>query len=365
LEVKKINFYIFIFYVYLLLKFNMKKLMQIDENKLIGIIKSMLAEQSVDPIRATINNTRPNINTFDIPTQKVQGIDRMGDDDIDYLAQQQAAQQQAAQKQAAQPQRKTKACAGYTEKATGPYKLCDSGKAIIALQTKLGFKGNAIDGKLGVLTMRAAQKQGLVQNNTILDTKINDFKSNVVTTNTKQSNSSSGYITINKKYLGLPGAIFQAYKKAEWINLTNPDGRTTVTTNCSNLKTNRYYKYIPTEQKGWVTPTTTKNLSGLLNYYFCQTKTNAINVTNEVITELSKERSKYFFGSTFTAIKKRDGGIHIKNEKGGVNLATTCGELNTNIFRRNYRMPNSQVGTTIELPKLSEKIKPLFCSTNK
>jgi hypothetical protein len=344
----------------------MKKLMQIDENKLIGIIKSMLAEQTtVNPIRTTINSTLPNINTFDIPTQKVQGSVGMGDDDTDYLVQQQAAQQQAAQQQAAQQQRKTRACARYNEKTTGPYNLCDSGKAIKTLQTKLGFEGSAIDGKLGVLTMRAAQKKGLVQNNTILDNKINNFNSNVVTTNTKQSNSSSGYITINKRYLGLPGAIFQAYKKAEWINLTNPDGRTTVTTNCSNLKTNRYYKYFPTEQKGWVTPTTTKNLSGLLNYYFCQTKTNAINVTNEVITELSNERSKYFVGSTFTAIKKSHGGIHIKNEKGGVNLATTCGELNTNKFRRNYRIPNSQVGTTIELPKLSEKIKPLFCSTNK
>ena len=107
----------------------MKKLMQIDENKLIGIIKSMLAEQTtVNPIRATINSTLPNINTFDIPTQKVQGSVGMGDDDIDYLAQQQAAQQQAAQKQAAQPQRKTRACAGYTEKKQGPYELCDSGE---------------------------------------------------------------------------------------------------------------------------------------------------------------------------------------------------------------------------------------------
>lgn len=329
--------------------------MQIDENKLIGIIKSMLAEQTVKAIPTTINKTLPNINTFDIPTQKVQGSVGMGDDDIDYLAQQQAAQ----------PQRKTRACAGYIEKKQGPYKLCDSGEAIKTLQTKLGFKGSAIDGKLGVLTMSAAQKQGLVQNKTILDDKINNFNSNVVTTNTKQSNSSSGYITINKRYSGLPGAIFQANKKAEWINLTNPDGRTTVTTNCSNLKTNRYYKYIPTQQKGWVTLTTTKDLSELLNYYFCQTKTNAINVTNEVMAGLSNERSKYFAGSTFTAIKKRDGGIHIKNEKGGVNLATTCGELNNNTFRRNYRIPNSQVGTTIELVKLSEKIKPLFCSTNK
>lgn len=337
--------------------------MQIDENKLIGIIKSMLAEQTtVNPIRATINSTPSSINTFDIPTQKVQGSVGMGDDDIDHLAQ----QQQAAQQQAAQPQRKTRACLGYTEKTTGPYKLCDSGEVIKTLQTKLGFKGSAIDGKLGVLTMKAAKDKGLTDDkNTIVDFKINNFNNNVVTPNTKQSNSSSGYITINKRYVGLPGAIFQAYKKAEWINLTNPDGRTTVTTNCSNLKTNRYYKYIPTEQKGWVTPTTTKDLSGLLNYYFCQTKTNAINVTNEVIAGLSNERSKYFVGSTFTAIKKSDGGIHIKNEKGGVNLATTCGELNTNKFRRNYRIPNSQVGTIIELVKLSEKIKPLFCSTNK
>jgi hypothetical protein len=277
----------------------MKKLMQIDENKLIGIIKSMLAEQTtVKAIPSTINYTPSSLSSFDIPTQKVQGIDRMGDDDIDYLAQQQAAQQQAAQKQAAQPQRKTRACAGYIEKKQGPYNLCDSGEAIKTLQTKLGFKGSAIDGKLGVLTMRAAKNKKLTEpNNTILDAKINNFNSNVVTTNTKQSNSSSGYITINKRYLGLPGAIFQAYKKAEWINLTNPDGRTTVTTNCSNLKTNRYYKYIPTQQKGWVTPTTTKDLSGLLNYYFCQTKTNAINVTKEVIAELSNERSKYFFCS--------------------------------------------------------------------
>jgi len=338
----------------------MKKLMQIDENKLIEIIKSMLAEQiTVDPIRATINNTLPNINTFDIPTQKVQGSVGMGDDDIDYLA-----QQQAAQKQAAQPQRKTRACAGYTEKKQGPYKLCDSGEAIKTLQTKLGFKGSAIDGKLGVLTMREAKKKNLTElNKTILDAKINNFNSNVVTTNTKQNNLG---VVVDVRGLGI-STITKAFVKNnegnEIILMTTSLGASVYSTTCKLLAQNKIWAIT---KKQFIEVQSVPRLAQKLNYNFCSKTATNINVTKLIKgngSVLPSNEQSLIQGNTFRAVIKPDKNksIYIVSDTNQVVLYTDCNNLKTNTFYRNYGQ--TYKGKSIKLDSLANIIKPSFCAT--
>lgn len=343
----------------------MKKKIQISERNLISLIKRIVLEQTVNPIRTNVNFTPAPLQTVNIPQAPVDPQVATGT--MDMAAAQSLAQADAYQKQklAQQKKNQTRVCpGGYKEPIDDVYRLCSGGRLVGELQKHLGITPQ--DNKFGPKTENALLAKYGMKTITKDDINKKSLESNKENIQTKQSNNSSGFIIIDKRYMGLPGNIYKAFKNKEgWINLTNRDNRTTVTTNCSKLKSNEYYKYFPREQAGWVTLKTTKNLSGLLNYYFCQTKTNSIDVTNEVKSALVNEIGKYFAGSAFTAIRKKDGNIHIKNEMDGVNLATSCGELNNNIFRRNYRIPRYNVGSTVELDNLSQKIKPLFCSTNK
>ena len=342
--------------------------MQIDENKLIETIKSMLAEQNVNPVRSNINYTPSSINTFDIPTQKVQGSVGMGDDDIDYLAQQQAAQQQAAQKQAAQPQRKTRACADYTEKKQGPYKLCDSAEAIKTLQKQLGFTGRAIDGKLGVLTMRAAQKQGLVQNNTILDSKINKPSGNAPSSNTpapnpKQSNLG---IVVDVRGLGI-NTINKAFVKNEKGNqvilMTTSLGASVYSTTCKLLTQNKIWAIT---RKQFIEAQSVPFLVQKLYYNFCSKTATNINVTKLIkgnASVLPNNEQSLIKGNTFRAVIKPDEykSIHIVSDTNQVVLYTDCNNLKTNTFYRNYGQ--TYKGKSIKLDSLGNILKPSFCAT--
>jgi hypothetical protein len=340
----------------------MKKLMQIDENKLIEIIKSMLAEQTVTPVRSNINYTPSSISTFDIPTQKVQGSIGMGDDNIEYLAQQQAAQQQQASKQ----QQKSRVCpSGYKEKTIGPYKLCDSGKAIKTLQTKLGFKGSAIDGKLGVLTMNAAKNQKLTETNgTILDSKINNFNSNVVTTNTNQNNLG---VVIDVRGLGI-STLNKAFVKNndgnEIILMTTSLGAVVYSTTCKLLTQNKIWAIT---RKQFIEAQSVPKLTQRLYYNFCSKTATNINVTKLIkgyASVLPKNEQSLIQGNTFRATIKQNEfkSIHIISDSNAVVLYTDCNNLKTNnTFYRNYGQ--TYKGKPIKLDSLGDLIKPSFCAT--
>jgi len=169
----------------------MRKLMQISENNLVGIIKNMLLEQSAEEIASQYGR---DVNLNMLPTQGVPAVQPAA-------AQQQpaAAQQQPAAAVQQPAQQSANYCPyGYQKVTQGPYFICSESENIKNLQKSLGIPP---DGKFGINTLRAVYKKfGKIS---VSDDEINTFIKQstpdaVGTTNAQTQQPASKSTFVNK-----------------------------------------------------------------------------------------------------------------------------------------------------------------------
>ena len=334
----------------------MRKLMQINESKLIRVIKNMLLEQSAEEMAAQYGR---DVNLNLLP---------------DYATGQPAAQ--PAAQPVAQPaaQRPVACAAGYRQKEKGPYVLCDQSTAIQRLQKQFNITQ---DGKLGPTTLQYIRK--MLQNpkkTQITDDEINTYikqstpdavgATNAQTQQPMQNNAGV-VVNIAADYGGGLGYINKSFMKGGYIQLTDRTGNVKITTSCESLKSKKGIRYQFTRDGTKQIPITIPDkLYNVLNYNFCSKSTTNVNVTNLVISELKAlpTDNNRFTGQSFRAVKDAStNSIHIKNEKGATILYTNCNSLSKNNFYRNYGALNLPKGSMVVLTQLSGAIKPSFCNT--
>lgn len=338
----------------------MKTKIRLTETNLISLIKRILLEQTPEELAAQYGR-QTNLEMLPNYASGEQTVTQP------LAAQQQplAAAQQPAQRQVART-------SGYIQKDKGPYKLGDKAVAIRKLQEKLNITP---DGKFGPRTLQHIRKMLQDSKKTqITDEEINNYKKqstpDAATAQAQQpmQNNLGIILNIETDYGGDINYINKSFMKGGYIQLTDSDGRTKVTTSCESLKTKKGIRYV-VKGDGYNKESITipDKLYNILNYNFCSKNVTNVNVTNIVVRELKAlpADSNRFVGQFFRGVKDyATKSIYIKNEKGGTILHTNCNDLGKNIFYRNYSALNFPKGSTVALTKLSAAIKPSFCTSN-
>jgi len=307
----------------------MKKLMQINENNLVGIIKNMLLEQSAEEIAAQYGR---DVNLNMLPTQGVP----------------------AAQPAAVQPtQQSANYCPyGYQKVTQGPYFICSESEKIKQLQTALKLPA---DGKFGANTLQAVYRQ--FKKLAVTDEDIKSITPNAKTslagatpnsqnTNNQQLSTAGLVRKINQETKSF-GFIKDAYTQWGQIYLRGKQNQPIYSTNCESLMS-KPPKFNDLNAAGYVksiSDTTDSSFISNIYNYFCK-NTNKISVTNAVKSDLvilgEKNKVNIKIGNSFTA-EKYNNNIQIKNENGKILFYTECGSnLDKGYFIFKFNIGNNK-----------------------
>ena len=352
----------------------MRKLMQINENKLIGIIKNMLLEQSPEELAAQYGrdvnlNLLPNYATAEQPAE-------------------QPAQQPAAavqQPAAVQPaQQSANYCPyGYQKVAQGPYFICSESEKIKQLQTALKLPA---DGKFGINTLQAVYKQ--FKKLAVTDDEISGLvnKTNKGGTagvanpaGTQQNNllSTGGLVKNLNRDIGNLGYINNVYSRNNKIILTNKKGEEIWETDCKALSTiPQKFKDLKTDSIGYVATINDAQDSdtvNLINNFFCK-NTKRLDVTKAINDDLINPsiglvktygKPKINLGNRFIA-EKNGNNIWIKNQGGTTLFYSACGDnFDNSFFKINVDYNDKlKTNTTIKL-RFTKKAVERFCTAKK
>jgi len=340
----------------------MKKLMQINETKLIGIITNMLLEQTDD------------MNSTEYLTQ------------ISGQQQQPAAQQQTTTVQ--QPAVVPPGCPyGYQKITQGPYFPCSESEKIKQLQTALKLPN---DGKFGANTLQAVYKQ--FKKLAVTDDEISDLVNKTTKGGTagvaagvanpvgvQQNNllSTGGLVQNLKMTIGPLGYIFNVYSRNKKIILTNKKGEAIWETDCKSLSTiPQKFKSLLKKSIGYVATINDAQDSGtvnLINNFFCK-NTKRLDVTKAINDDLRNPNSglvktygrpKINLGNKFIA-EKSGNSIWIKNQVGTTLFYSACGEnFNNSFFTVNVNYNDKlKTGEFIKL-RFTKKAVEGFCTVKK
>lgn len=351
----------------------MKKKIQISEGNLISLIKRIVLEQKVNPIRTNLNYTptalqqvaslqqKPETQTAAPPVAT--GTEDM--DDAQSLAQRDAYQKQ---KLAQQKKNQTRVCkGGYKEPTNGIYGLCSGGPLVGQLQKYLGIPEDNKFGPQTERTLLAKQKIKTITKDQInnLTTK-NSLESNTANAQTQQPMQNNVGIVVNLRNVEPNTSFEKAFttKKdgREVINITNPQGYTFFSTSCKLLQNNNFWNIGVGDYENF---SKFPNLVKKLKYNFCSKTATNINVTKLIkgnTSQIPNNDQRNILGKAFRAVINTDKTIHIVSDRAEVVLYTDCNNLKTNTFYKNYGQQINK-GKSIKLPALGEAIKPSFCLT--
>ena len=344
----------------------MRKLMQINENKLIGIIKNMLLEQQDD---FDTPETLAARNPQQQPAAAVQ--------------QPAAAVQQPA---AVQPtQQSANYCPyGYQKVAQGPYFICSESEKIKQLQKALKLPE---DGKFGANTLQAVFKQ--FKKLAVTDEEISDLVNKTTKggtagvanpVGTQQNNllSTGGLVKNLNTSIGSLGVIFNVYSKNKKIILTNKNGDEIWETDCKALSTiPQKFKSLSKNSIGAVVYIRDAQDSGYvdesINNFFCK-NTKRLDVTKAINDDLRNPniglvktygKPTINLGNKFIA-EKNGNSIWIKNQGGTTLFYSACGEnFNNSFFTVNVNYNDDlKTGEFIKL-RFTKKAVEGFCTVKK
>ena len=345
----------------------MKKLLQISENNLIGIIKNMLLEQEDFDTPETLAARNP---------QQQQPA----------AAQQQpaAAQQQPAAAVQQPAQQSANYCPyGYQKVTQGPYFICSESEKIKQLQTALKLPA---DGKFGINTLQAVYKQ--FKKLAVTDDEISGLvnKTNKGGTagvanpaGTQQNNllSTGGLVKNLNRDIGNLGYINNVYSRNNKIILTNKKGEEIWETDCKALSTiPQKFKDLKTDSIGYVATINDAQDSGtvnLINNFFCK-NTKRLDVTKAINDDLRNPsiglvktygKPKINLGNRFIA-EKNGNNIWIKNQGGTTLFYSACGDnFDNSFFKINVDYNDKlKTNTAIKL-RFTKKAVERFCTAKK
>lgn len=343
----------------------MKKKIQISEGNLISLIKRIVLEQTVNPIRTNLNYTPTALQQVASlqqkpETQTAAPLVATGTEDMDDA--QSLAQRDAYQKQklAQQKKNQNRVCkGGYKVPIDGVYRLCSGGPLVGKLQKYLGIP---VDNKFGPQTEQAIFAKHKIK--TINKDQIN----NLTTKNSLESNKepiqTNAGIVVDIRGLGinqLTKAFVENKSGKEVIQMTTSLGAPVYSTTCKLLTQNKIWAITRNQ---FIEAQSVPKLVQKLNYNFCSKTVTNINVTKLIkggASVLPRNEQSLIKGDTFRALINLNKSIHIVSDTNAVVLRTDCNNLKTNTFYRNYGQ--TYVGKTIVLPALGEAIKPSFCAT--
>ena len=209
----------------------MKKKIQISEGNLISLIKRIVLEQTVNPIRTNLNYTPTKLQDVASLQQKPETqtvVPPVATGSMDMDDEQSLAQADAYRKQklAQQKKNQNRVCkGGYKVPTDGNYGLCSGGPLVGQLQKYLRIPEDNKFGPQTELTLFAKHKIKTITekeiNNLITKNSLESNKEPIQNKETTQNNNIRTFITINKRYVFMTGTINKAYKKFETIYLIN------------------------------------------------------------------------------------------------------------------------------------------------